>query len=81
MRLRSVVPHEVDGHRYGMRRQAARHRGQHRRLKLAGFGIVRIDQSAQCSRVITMGIRSWIWPTSLVAWVVIIAAVHSQACS
>ena len=29
--------------------------------------------------VITMGMRSWIWPTSSVAWVVIIAAVHSQA--
>src|SRR6266568_1301955 len=41
--IRSVVPHGVDGHRNGMRRQAARHGRQHRRVKLARFGVVRVE--------------------------------------
>lgn len=39
------------------------------------------SHSAQLSGAIIIGILSWILPTSSVASVVMIAAVHSQACS
>ena len=55
-----------------MRRQAAGHGGLHRRGEPACFGLPGQASRPSSSGVITMGMRSWIWPMSSVAWVVMI---------